>query len=156
MADETEDVQILRAQRDAAAAQHAAALFELERLREALEQSRAKLAEVTGTEPEPVVLQYAVLIVDGEVPLHLERAVCQLGPIDVATFYVERAEGAPAGEPEQVRAVEFRAVDSRADAVLPLAQDLLEAAMRRGELADAPLRIEQRRIENAAPSPSNP
>jgi hypothetical protein len=156
MADETEDVEIVRAQRDAAAAQRDAMLLELQRLREALEETRARLTEATGTEPEPVVLQYAVLIVDGEVPLHLERAVCQLGPIDVATLYHARAEDAPDHEPEQVRAVEFRAVDSRADAVLPLAQDLLEAAMRRGEFADAPLRIEQRRIESAAPSPSNP
>jgi hypothetical protein len=156
MAEETEDVQLLRAQRDAAAAQREAALFEIERYREALEQSRAKLAEVTGTPAEPVVLQYAVLIVEGEVPLPIERALCQLGPIDVVTFYQERAEGAPAEEPEQVRAVEFRAVDSRGDRALDFARAILDLGMQRGELSEASLRLEQRRIESAAPPPSNP
>lgn len=147
-APETETLEQVRAQRDAAAEQRDALLLETVRLREALDATRAELEQATGSTAPPVELAYAVLIVDGEVPLPLERAVCQLGPIYTVTLYGERPEGAPPDAPEPVRAMEFRALDSSADAVLPLGQHLLTAA-----LPGVSMRIEQRRITQAADAP---
>jgi hypothetical protein len=142
----TEEIELLRAQRDAAAAQRDALLLETVRLREALDTSRAELEQATGRSASPVEIAYAVLIVDGEVPLHLERAVCQLGPITTVTMYRDRPEGTPADAREEVRCMEFRAVDSSADAALPLAQTLLTAA-----LPGVSMRIEQRQLTPSRP-----
>lgn len=118
------------------------AMLENLRLRELLEQQSVQLAEATKSAPVPVVVAYTALVVGADVPLPLERAVCQLGPFLVARRY----------EPEDsdnVALVEFRAADSSADAVIPLAQHLLTAA-----LPGVSLRVEQRRIEGSPVTPS--
>jgi hypothetical protein len=53
-----------------------------------------------------------------------------------------------------VRTVEFRAVDSAGDRALELGFGLLEIAQQRGDMPRAQMRIEQRRIESAPPTPS--